>query len=172
MIINDIITQYKYYKQLGDRTFAQVPDEGLFYAPHAEANNIVTLVKHLRGNMLSRWTDFLTSDGEKEWRHRDTEFEAADITSRTMMLAYWEEGWSCLLDTLDSLTDNDIEKTIYIRGEALSVRYALLRQLGHYAYHVGQIVYLGKMVMGTEWNSLSIPKNASEAFNASMRRKE
>ncbi len=167
MRLESIIVLFEYYKSLGEKTFAQVPDEGLFWSPHPEANSIATLVKHLWGNMLSRWTDFLHSDGEKEWRDRDGEFESGDITDRETLLRYWEEGWQCLLDALGALEPDDLDKTIVIRGEPHGVLQAIDRQLAHYAYHVGQVVFLGKLYAGDQWQSLSIPKGKSKAFNAS-----
>lgn len=145
------------YKNLGEKTFSQVPDEALFYMFNDMSNSIAIIVKHLWGNMLSRWTDFLTTDGEKEWRQRDAEFEN-DINDRICMLAKWEEGWKCLFIALDNLTDADLEKEVFIRNESHTVLDAIQRQLAHYAYHIGQIVYLGKMAQGDDWTSLSIPK--------------
>lgn len=152
------------YKQLGEKTVEQLPDEQLFFQYNADSNSIATIVKHLHGNMLSRWTDFLTSDGEKEWRQRDAEFENGPVT-REELLRIWNEGWNCLFAALDGLTENDLDKTVYIRNEAHTVQDAILRQLAHYPYHVGQIIYIGKMIAGENWKSLSIPKNQSKAFN-------
>ncbi len=145
------------YKNLGEKTFSQVSDEALFYMFNDMSNSIAIIVKHLWGNMLSRWTDFLTTDGEKEWRQRDAEFDN-DIRDRSEMIAKWEEGWRCLFIALDNLTDTDLEREVFIRHESHTVLDAIQRQLAHYAYHIGQIVYLGKMAQGDDWISLSIPK--------------
>jgi hypothetical protein len=162
--LDSVIRQFEYYKLLGDKTFAQVPDEKLFWQYNDDSNSIATIVRHLWGNMLSRWTDFLTSDGEKDWRNRDAEFEN-DIRTKEEMLKKWEEGWKVCLDTLRSLSGNDLEKIVYIRNQGHTVMEAINRQLAHYPYHVGQIVFIGKM--GAEhWNSLSIPKGNSKQFNA------
>lgn len=157
--------QFEYYKSLGDKTFAQVSDDMLYWQYNADSNSIATVVKHLWGNMLSRWTDFLTSDGEKEWRDREAEFEN-DIQSREEMLSKWEEGWQCLFHALDPLQEEDLGRMIYIRNMGHTVTEAINRQLAHYAYHVGQIVMLGKMVSAGPWQSLSIPKGGTQAFNA------
>ncbi|RFS16505.1 DUF1572 domain-containing protein [Emticicia sp. C21] len=159
--------QFEYYKMLGEKTFAQLSDEQLFWQYNEESNSIAIIVKHLWGNMLSRWTDFLTSDGEKEWRQRDAEFEN-DIASRKELLIKWNEGWACLFKALDSLTIEDLSKEIYIRNEGHSVVEAINRQLAHYPYHIGQIVFIGKMVCDTNWTSLSIPKGNSQTFNKDM----
>ena len=162
--LESVIKQFEYYKTLGDKTFAQIPDEKLFWQYNEDSNSIATIVKHLWGNMLSRWTDFLTTDGEKEWRNRDAEFEN-DITTRQEMIQKWTEGWTVFLDTLRSLKEDDLDKIIYIRNQGHTVLEAINRQLAHYPYHVGQIVCLGKM--GAEkWDSLSIPKGNSKQFNA------
>ncbi len=157
--------QFKYYKSLGEKTFSQLTDEQFSWQYNNESNSISIIVKHLHGNMLSRWTDFLTSDGEKESRNRDGEFEN-DIKSRTGVLSLWEEGWQCLFNALDKLTPSDLSKEIYIRKEVHSVVDAVNRQLAHYAYHVGQIVFIGKMVCDERWISLSVPKGKSTEFNA------
>lgn len=165
--LNSTRKQFEYYKMLGEKTFAQVSDEQLFWQYNEESNSIAIIVNHLWGNMLSRWTDFLTSDGEKEWRQRDAEFEN-DIAGREELLTKWNEGWACLFKALDSLTTEDLNKEIYIRNEGHSVVEAINRQLAHYPYHVGQIVFIGKMVCDTNWNSLSIPRGNSKAFNTEM----
>lgn len=163
--LNSAIKQFEYYKSLGDKTFAQVPDEGLFWQYNIESNSIAVIVKHLWGNMLSRWTDFLTSDGEKEWRNRDAEFDN-DVTSREMLIEKWNEGWDCLFKSLRSLHDNDLERIVYIRNQGHSVMEAINRQLAHYPYHIGQIVFIGKMLANSNWQSLSIPKGNSATYNA------
>lgn len=157
------IKQFEYYKMLGDKTFAQIPDDKLFWQFNEDSNSIAVIVKHLWGNMLSRWSDFLTSDGEKEWRNRDNEFEN-DMNSKQQMLDRWNEAWSVLFDTLKSLNEDDLDKIIYIRNQGHTVLEAINRQLAHYPYHIGQIVYIGKMC-ADQWNSLSIPKGNSEKFN-------
>ena len=156
--------EFGYYKLLGEKTFSQLTDEQLFIEANSESNSIATIVKHLRGNMLSRWTDFLTTDGEKEWRKRDEEFEN-DISTREELLQKWQEGWSCLFKALDSISDDDLSRVIYIRNQGHTILEAINRQLSHYPYHIGQIVFIGKMVSDKNWNSLSIPKGGSKEYN-------
>lgn len=164
--LESVRKQFEYYKMLGDKTFTQIQDdEKLFWQYDEESNSIATIVKHMWGNMLSRWTDFLTSDGEKEWRNRDVEFEN-DVQTREELLQRWNEGWTCLFDALKSLTPTDLDRVIYIRNEGHTVTEAINRQLAHYPYHVGQIVFLGKMIVGKSWKSLSIPKGNSTSYNA------
>jgi len=146
-------------------------DEHLSWQFNSESNSIATIVKHLAGNMLSRWTDFLTTDGEKEWRRRDDEFEN-DIQSRDEMIKTWNQGWDCLFSTLDELDNNDLSKEITIRQQSHSVMDAINRQLTHYAYHVGQIVYIGKMIRNESWTSLSIPRGKSNEFNTNLTAKK
>ena len=165
--LNSIKKRLETYRVLGEKTFGQLNDEALFWQYNAESNSIAIIVQHMAGNMLSRFTDMLTSDGEKPSRNRDTEFER-NITTRQELLEKWNAGWDCVFNTLDSLTDADLEKTIYIRNEAHNVMDAINRQLAHYPYHVGQIVFIGKMIAGEKWHSLSIPKGQSDSFNASM----
>lgn len=162
--LESIRKQFAYYKQLGDKTMAQLTDDQLFWQYNEESNSIAIIVKHLWGNMLSRWTDFLHTDGEKEWRDRDGEFEM-DLTSRTEVLNKWNEGWDCLFKALDMLKPEDLERIIYIRNQGHTVAEALNRQLAHYPYHVGQMVFIGKMLVGNNWKSLSIPKGNSRKFN-------
>jgi hypothetical protein len=157
--------QFILYKQLGERTLLQIPEEKLFWQFNPESNSLGSIVKHLWGNMLSRFTDFLTTDGEKPWRNRESEFDN-DIKTRAELLDKWEEGWKCLFEALAPLTGEDLKKNVYIRNEKHSVMEALNRQLTHYAYHVGQMVFLGKMICGKEWQSLSIPRGKSDLFNA------
>lgn len=166
---------FKTYKQLGEKAIAQLSDEQLFRMPEPESNSIYLIIKHLSGNMLSRWTDFLTTDGEKEWRNRDGEFVAeeemkglSDDEMRVKVLQIWEDGWTCLFNTLNALTENDLGKIITIRSEEHSVMEAINRQVAHYSYHVGQIVFLAKIIRSDKWNSLSIPKNKSKEFNDKM----
>jgi hypothetical protein len=156
--------QFEYYKMLAEKTFGQLSDEQLFWKYNEESNSIATIVKHLWGNMLSRWTDFLNSDGEKEWRDRDAEFEN-DLASREAMMSKWNEGWKCLFDALNGLTEADLDREIFIRNQGHTVMEAINRQLAHYPYHVGQIVFIGKMCLDGQWNSLSIPKGNSKQFN-------
>lgn len=155
---------FHYYKSLGDKTFAQVSDEDLFWQYNPESNSIAIIVKHLWGNMLSRWTDFLTADGEKTWRNREAEFEA-DIQTRAEMIEKWEAGWACLFQALDSVNADNFDTTVYIRNQGHSIPEAVQRQLAHYASHIGQLVYLGRMRKGADWQSLSIPKGGSAAYN-------
>lgn len=152
------------YKKLGERAVAQVSDEQLFTVIDEEANSIAIVVKHMAGNMLSRWTDFLTTDGEKPTRHRDQEFENPPAT-RAELMAMWETGWACLFAALAPLTDADLGRTVRIRGEAHSVMQAIQRQVAHYSYHVGQIVLLAKHFAGAGWESLSVPRGKSAEFN-------
>lgn len=169
MSMNDYLSsvrkQFEYYKSLGEKTFDQLSDEQLFWQYNEESNSVATIVKHLKGNMLSRWTDFLTSDGEKPWRNRDAEFEN-DIRTRAEMMNAWNEGWTCLFNALDSLTTDQLNQEIYIRNQGHTVLEAINRQLAHYPYHVGQIVYIGKMLCDTRWNSLSIARGKSNSYNA------
>lgn len=143
---------------------AQVNDEALFWIPDEKSNSISVIVKHLHGNMLSRWTDFLTSDGEKAWRNRDDEFEET-INSREALMSLWNEGWDLLFNTLNSLQPQDLEKTVYIRNIGQTASEAIMRQLAHYAYHVGQIVYLCRLANKGDWKSLTIPKGESKTYN-------
>lgn len=156
---------FEYYKMLGDKTFAQLADEQLFWQYNEDSNSIATIVKHLWGNMLSRWTDFLSTDGEKEWRQRDAEFEN-DIQTREEMLTKWNEGWECLFNAINTLEEKDLNTIIYIRNQGHTVTEAINRQLAHYPYHVGQIVFIGKMLAGNGWSSLSIPRGNSQSYNA------
>jgi len=157
--------QFEYYKLLGEKTFDQLNEEQLLFMYNDDSNSIGIIVKHLHGNMLSRWTDFLTADGEKESRNRDGEFEN-DIKTKQQLIDTWNEGWNCLFTTLNSLKEEDLTKTINIRNQGCSATDAILRQLAHYPYHVGQIVFIGKMLSNNNWKSLSIPKNASKEYNA------
>ncbi len=162
--LKSIRKQFGYYKFLAEQTFAQLEDRDLFWQYNQESNSIAIIVNHLWGNMKSRWTDFLTSDGEKEWRNRDLEFENV-INSRAELLAKWNEGWNCLFQALQSINPEDFKTEIYIRNQGHSVLEAINRQAFHYSYHVGQIVYIGRMIKGIEWKSLSIPKNTSAEYN-------
>jgi hypothetical protein len=156
--------QFKTYKGLGEKAMAQTEEANLFLQAHADSNSIAIVVQHLWGNMLSRWTDFLTTDGEKEWRKREEEFEPI-LQTRATVLAKWEDGWECLFDALEGLNETDLTRVIYIRGEAHSVKEAIARQLTHYAYHVGQIVFISRMLNTTNFQSLSIPKGGTAVYN-------
>jgi Protein of unknown function (DUF1572) len=149
--LENIKNQLEYYKMLGDKTFSQVGDENLFWKYNDQSNSIATIVKHLSGNMLSRWTDFLTTDGEKEWRNRDDEFEN-NISTRQELLDKWEKGWKCFFDTLNSLTIDDLKKEILINKKSFVVLEAINKQVSHYPYHIGQMVFIGKMVSENNWN--------------------
>jgi hypothetical protein len=162
--LNGIIKLFQYYKSLGERTIEQLSDEELFWQYNSDSNSIAIMVNHIQGNMLSRWTNFLSEDGEKEWRNRDQEFEDI-INTRSDLVDKWEKGWKCLFDALFKVNESNIHQLVYIRNEGHSILDAVTRQLGHYSYHVGQIVYLGKMIKGEEWQSLSIPKGGSKAYN-------
>jgi hypothetical protein len=158
------IKQFEYYKSLGDKAMAQITEEQLFWSPNAESNSIAVIVQHIAGNMLSRWTDFLTSDGEKEWRNREAEFDAA-ITNKTELLRIWENGWDVFFNAIKPLTESDLERIVYIRNQGHTVTEAIQRQLAHYPYHIGQMVYLAKMMADSNWQSLSIPRGNSKQFN-------
>jgi hypothetical protein len=164
VFLQDSIKRFKSYKELGDKTFEQLEETDFFLKPVSESNSIAIIIQHLYGNMLSRWTNFLTEDGEKDWRNRDAEFEPMQC-SKEDLLSFWNEGWNCLLHTLASLKEEDLHKTVYIRTEPLNVMDAILRQLAHYPYHVGQIVFIGKLLKDKDWKSLSIPKGASSQYN-------
>jgi hypothetical protein len=158
------IRLFHYYKELGEKAMAQVPDHLLSHAPDQKSNSIAVIVKHLSGNMLSRWTDFLTSDGEKEWRHRDAEFEEENVNRHTLN-EWWEKGWQCLFDALHTLTPVDLQRIVYIRNMGQTAEDTILRQLAHYSYHIGQIVYLARWLNEGDWTSLSIPRGASRVYN-------
>lgn len=162
--LESVKKQFDQYKLLGEKTFGQLTDEQLLWKFNEESNSIAAIVKHMWGNMLSRWTDFLTTDGEKEWRNRESEFDN-DITGREELLQKWNEGWACLFGAIKSINEENFNTTIYIRNEGHSITEALNRQLTHYAYHVGQIVFIGKMMADSNWRSLSIPRGGSKQFN-------
>ena len=165
--IDSALAQFEYYKLLGEKTFIQLTDEQLFWQFNEESNSIAIIVKHMRGNMLSRWTDFLTTDGEKQGRNRDAEFHN-DLKTSSELWQVWNEGWSCLFNAITSLTENDLSKVVLIRNQEHTVAEAIDRQVAHYAYHVGQIVLLGKMVCNDRWISLTIPKGRSQTFNSQL----
>ncbi|WP_109097380.1 DUF1572 family protein [Aquimarina sp. AU58] len=162
--LEGIQKQFAYYKSLGEKTIDQIPEEKLFWQYNNESNSIAIIVKHLWGNMKSRWTDFLTTDGEKEWRQRDAEFEN-DILSKKDLLTKWNDGWQCLFEALESIDQDNFNQPVYIRNIEHSITEAINRQLAHYSYHIGQIVCIGKMIVDEEWHSLSIPKGKSTAYN-------
>lgn len=166
--LETVIKRFAYYKDLADKTFAQLAEKDFHFQPNEASNSIAVIIRHMSGNMLSRWTNFLTEDGEKEWRNRDTEFENNPVTPAKELLEKWNMGWDCLFSSLRTLSPDDLLKTVYIRQEAHTVTDAINRQLAHYPYHVGQIVYLGRLIKEGEWKSLSIPKGQSDAFNQSM----
>ncbi len=165
--LKDSIDLLRFYKRLGERAIEQAPDEALVATLDAESNSIATIVKHITGNMRSRWTDFLTTDGEKPDRNRDTEFETPPKT-RAELMALWEANWKLVFDALVPLTEADLGRTVRIRGEAHSVMQAINRQLAHYVYHVGQIIYLAKHFAGSNWTSLTVPRRRSAEFNAKV----
>ena len=160
----DSLDLFRYYKKLAERAMAQVTDEQLLTVLDAEMNSIAVIVKHMAGNMRSRWTDFLNSDGEKPDRNRDTEFSDPPAT-REALLAVWEDGWQCLFRAIEPLSEQDLQRTVTIRGEARSVMQAINRQVAHYSYHCGQIVFLAKHFQHDEWKSLSVPRRQSAEFN-------
>ena len=164
----DAISRFRDYKQLAEAAFEQINDEDFFKRLDEESNSIAVNMKHLAGNMISRWTDFLTSDGEKPERDRDLEFEMPPDTTKADLLAYWEQGWKCVFDAVEPLGPDDVMRTIRIRGQDHTVIQAINRQLAHYAYHVGQIVFLAKHFKSNQWQSLSVPRNESAEFNARM----
>lgn len=163
--------QFLYYKTIAEKAIDQLEPEQLFVAVNEDTNSIAVIVQHLAGNMLSRFTDFLTSDGEKEWRNRDGEFEEV-IADKTELMALWQKGWDCFFNAINTLTPEQLETIVYIRNEGHTVVEAINRQLAHYPYHIGQIVFYAKMLKGSEWDSLSIPKNKSNSYNADKFSKE
>lgn len=169
--LESVKKQFLYYKMLGEKAIDQLEPSQLFVSFNDDTNSIATIIKHISGNMLSRWTDFLTSDGEKEWRNRDSEFEN-DLQSKEEVLEVWNKGWNCLENALESLKHEQLSDIIYIRNEGHTVIEAINRQLAHYPYHVGQIVFYAKQLKNSEWNSLSIPKNKSGNYNAEKFAKE
>jgi uncharacterized damage-inducible protein DinB len=163
--LNDSIEVFRYYKKLAERAMQQCPDDALFESLDVESNSIAIIVKHMAGNMRSRWTDFLTTDGEKPDRNRDTEFEDAPKT-RVELMKLWERGWKHIFDALEPLGNDDLVRKITIRTEPHSVTQAINRQVAHYSYHVGQIVYIAKHLAGRKWQTLTVPKKKSAEFNA------
>ncbi len=166
--LKDSLDLLRFYKKTAERAMAQAPDEALFRELDAQSNSIAIVVKHMSGNMRSRWTDFLTSDGEKPWRNRDSEFEAPAQT-RADVMAQWEAGWNCMFAVLEPLTEGDLGRTITIRSEPHSVMQAINRQVAHYSYHIGQIVYLARHFAGDKWQAVTIPRKKSAEFNARVK---
>ncbi|MES2477492.1 MAG: DUF1572 family protein [Bacteroidota bacterium] len=162
--LKSALRQFQYYKLLGEKAMQQLEDEQLFFKPNEDTNSIAIIIQHLWGNMLSRWTDFKTTDGEKPWRLRDAEFEIQKI-DRTELMQKWNEGWDCLFAAIDSTAEEELGDIIYIRNEGHSIMEAFNRQIAHYSYHVGQIVFMGKLLSKNEWQSLSIPRNKSNEYN-------
>jgi hypothetical protein len=163
--IASVKNQFKQYKTLAEKAIDQIPDEKIDWQYNPETNSIAVIVKHLAGNMRSRFTDFYNSDGEKKWRNRDSEFENERL-SRERLKALWDEGWDCLFQVLNGLDAADLSKVIVIRNEELTVVEAINRQLTHYASHIGQIIFIAKMILDNEWKTLTIPRNKSKEFNA------
>jgi Protein of unknown function (DUF1572) len=163
--LEEVRRQFRGYKRLGEGAIGQLKDEELFVALDPESNSVAVIVKHLAGNMRSRSTDFLTTDGEKPDRDRDQEFELSLETTRAGVMRWWESGWSCVVSAVEALRPEDVERTVTIRGEPHTVLQAINRQVAHYAYHVGQIVFLAKHLRSKDWKSLSIPRGQSEEFN-------
>ena len=164
----DAVASLKNSKKLADKAIAQLQDDEFFVTLDEEANSVAVIMKHMAGNMFSRWTDFLTSDGEKPDRNRDMEFVIGANTTKDDVLDYWERGWACVFAAIEPLKLEDFEKTVSIRGEPHTIVMAINRQLMHYSYHIGQIVFLAKHFRSTQWNSLSIPRNKSAEFNQKM----
>jgi hypothetical protein len=169
--LDDALQTFRDCKKLAERAFAQISDEDFFKTIDEETNSIAVNMKHMAGNMLSRWTDFLTTDGEKPNRDRDMEFVILPNTTKADLLAYWDKGWQCFFDATGPLHSDDLLRTITIRGQEHTVMQAINRQLAHYAYHTGQIVFLAKHFKSTEWQSLSVPRNKSAEFNAHLEQK-
>jgi uncharacterized damage-inducible protein DinB len=169
--LRDSLTLFRYYKKLAERAMEQVTDEQLSAVMDGEMNSIAIIIKHMAGNMRSRWTDFLISDGEKPDRNRDTEFENPPAT-RAALKSLWEDGWASVFTALEPLSDADLNRTVTIRGEAHSVMQAINRQIAHYAYHCGQIVFLAKHLQARQWKSLSVPRGKSEVFNQRVAARE
>ncbi len=169
--LSSIRKQFEYYKMLGDKTISQLSEEELFWQYNEDSNSIGIIVKHIWGNMMSRWTDFLTTDGEKEWRHREQEFND-DIRTEAELKEKWEAGWACLFGAIDSVNNDNFDTIVYIRNQGHTIVEAINRQLAHYSYHIGQIVFIGKMIRGTEWKSLSIPRGKSAEYNQKKFSKE
>jgi hypothetical protein len=170
--LDDALQTFRDQKKLAERAFEQISDEDFFATLDDESNSIAVIIKHMAGNMLSRWTDFLTTDGEKPERNRDIEFVMLPGTTKDDMIAYWDRGWKCVFDAVEPLTPEDLMRKVTIRGQDHTVVQAINRQVAHYAYHTGQIVYLSKHFKASEWQSLSVPRNRSAEFNAQLEKKK
>lgn len=162
--LDSVKKQFRYYRMLAEKSMEQLEAEQLFWQYNEESNSIAVLVNHMAGNMLSRFTDFLTADGEKPWRNRDAEFTNV-FADKDQMMQRWHQGWECLMQTLDQLSDADLEAIVYVRNDGHTVTEAINRQLAHYAYHTGQIVFIAKMLKNTDWQTLSIARNRSAEYN-------
>ncbi len=169
--LESVKKQFLYYKSIADKAIEQLEPNQLFVNYDDDSNSIAMIIQHISGNMLSRWTDFLTTDGEKDWRNRDDEFTET-IATKEELINVWDKGWNCFFEALNSLQPEQLETIIYIRNEGHTVIEAINRQLAHYPYHIGQIVFYAKMLKHTEWDSLSIPKNKSNSYNADKFSKE
>lgn len=163
--LESIKKQFLYYKMLGEKAMEQLQEEQLFWQYNEESNSIAILVNHIAGNMLSRFTDFLTTDGEKPWRNRDAEF-TNPFQNKAELMEHWNKGWDCLMNALNQLTEADLEKIIYIRNDGHTVTEAINRQLAHYPYHIGQMVFIAKMLKNEDWKTLSIARNKSADYNS------
>lgn len=170
LFLDEALKTFRSYKKLGEKAFEQLNDEEFFAQIDEESNSVAVIIKHMAGNMISRWTDFLTTDGEKPDRHRDAEFVAGEET-RDEIMARWERGWRAVFAAIEPLQAEDVTRTVFIRGEAHTVVKAIDRQIAHYAYHVGQIVFLAKHLKSKDWKSLSVPRNRSAEFNAYLAEK-
>ena len=166
-VLSALLDEFRKTKRMGERAFEQLGDEDFFFKLNPQQNNIYVIVKHLSGNMLSRWTDFLTTDGEKAWRDRESEF-ADGVVPRSEIIALWEKGWASVFAALEPLADEDLAKTVYVRREPHTVVQAAVRQVAHYSYHVGQILLIAKHVRGTRWSYLTVPPGGSDALNRRM----
>jgi len=162
--LDTAIRRLKYYKDLGEKAFDQLNDADFHFQPNEESNSIAIIIQHIHGNMMSRWTNFLTEDGEKEWRQRDEEFEI-HLLNKQQLIDLWQKGWACFFNALESLSEDDLLKTVHIRNEPLSVIDAINRQLAHYPHHIGQILYIGKIIKNKDWKTLSIPRKQSQQYN-------
>ena len=165
--LESALKEFHDYKKLGDKTFAQINEKDFRFQPNEECNSIAINIQHMHGNMLSRWTNFLTEDGEKKWRQRDDEFELHDY-KKEQLLELWEKGWTCFFSSVESLKKKDLKKIVHIRQEPLTVIDAINRQLAHYPYHVGQIIHIAKIIKGKNWATLSIAKGGSNLYNATV----
>ncbi len=166
IFLKSVIKRLKDYKNLGDKTFNQLNEDDFYFQPNEECNSIAIIIQHMHGNMMSRWTDLLTTDGEKEWRQRDAEFEKQKL-SKEQLLNIWEQGWNCCLQAIAALSGRDLLKIIHIRKQPLTVTDAINRQLAHYPYHVGQIIYIAKILRSSEWETLSIARKKSNEAKTS-----